>query len=198
MLKIPTYCDGLNRKLGGGLYGLFEIFGDEGVGKTGVCMSLFKSVSGLYVDMDGTFPHQLNHLLDESKISLINGYAIDINPHDLVEMAETVCSSGIGLMIVDPVGVWDDWTIADLCKKLHPLCIQHSTTIGLINHCHANGNPKGNISSSTYCHTRIEMRSSPEKIPGGMVTEYEIKKNIHGPTMVKGSLVIDFEEVQYG
>ena len=193
---IPTYSAELNSATGGGLKGLFEVFGDEGVGKTGICMSLFRHAVGMYIDMDGTFPHHMRHLMGEGNVNLIPGHSL--SPGEVLSIIDTSANAGCDLVVIDPIGVWDDWTISSVIPSMHMASMKTGIAIGIINHCHGQGTSKGNITCSLYCHTRIEMRRSEDSMPDGMVTNFEVKKNIYGPNSMTGQIYIDFMEEQYG
>tara|TARA_S200002703_G_scaffold160056_1_gene176385 strand:+ start:5454 stop:6068 length:615 start_codon:yes stop_codon:yes gene_type:complete len=195
-MMLPTYSNELNQSLSGGVQGLFEIYGDEGVGKTGLCMSLFEHAVGMYIDMDGTFPHHMEHLMDRSNVNLIPGH--NLSSEDVLTVVQTSANANCDLVVIDPVGVWDDWTISDVVGQLHRISMRSDMAIGIVNHSHYGGQSKGNISCSTYCHIRVEMRKSEQLLPDGMITDFEIRKNIYGLGAARGRICIDFLEEHYG
>lgn len=177
--------------LGGGFSGFFELYGDEGVGKTGLLMSLFRWSKGIYVDLDGTFPTQLTHLMgNETGTTIIK--CPDLSKDDALSILSSSCEGGAELVVFDPIGVWDDWAISDFASKAHVMSMKSGTHIGVANHCHAAGNSKGDISLKTYCHMRVEIRSSEHEVSNGMVVNYSVNKNIYDSANKVGSLTIGF------
>jgi len=194
--KIRSHSDELNLALNGGFGGFFELYGDEGVGKTGLLMSMFGHKKGVYVDLDGTFPSHMVGLMGNNAGSAIIR-APNMSKDDALSLLSSSAQSEADLIVFDPIGVWDDWAISDFAAKAHVICMQSGIHVGVANHCHAAGNSKGDISLQTYCHVRVEIRNSGEEMPNGMINNYRIAKNVYGTAGNYGTFTIDFEEMLY-
>lgn len=191
---VPTYDSGLNKKLGGGLSGLVEIYGDEGTGKTGLALSLFQHQEGVFVDLDGTFPHHMVPVGSERNVSLFKPEKNILK--SIIDVAGAVSRYG-GIVVIDPVGVLTPTDIGKLVPELGCLGLADGALVVMINHCDAYGKSKGERYTTLYTSQRIELRGGvPWKKRGeviGMKSEYKVTKNNLEPPQCKGSLNILFE-----
>jgi len=186
---IPCYSEVVNGRLGGGFQGLCEIYGDEGVGKTGVALSLFNEGSGLFFDLDGSFPLHLSHLADKNNVNVVS--EIDLGIASIVKACK-IASEHVDLIAIDPIGIYGPYEISKLAAELSFFSVYSNTTIVVVNHCHSNGRPKGDESMGMYSNIRLEMRNGGEAGENGMKTLFRVTKNTYGDAFVEGEIEIDF------
>jgi hypothetical protein len=169
---IPTYDAELNEKLGGGLTGLVEIYGDEGVGKTGLALSLFTHQEGVFIDMDGTFPYPLVPVGSERNVTVVR--PVDPTAENISAAANAISRQG-GICIIDP----------------------DSGLIVVVNHTYADGSSKGERYTTLYTSQRIEVREGAQWKKGGkaigMKSPYRITKNSLKAPYGEGVLEIQFK-----
>ena len=185
----PCYSEAVNERLGGGFQGLCEIYGDEGVGKTGLALSLFKKGRGLYFDLDGSFPLHLKHLATEHHVNIVN-YA-DLSVTDLAKACK-IASEHVDLIVLDPIGIYGPYDLSKLASELSFITVYSNVTAIVINHCHSNGKPKGDDSMGMYSNIRLEMRDGEKADENGMKTLFRVTKNTYGEAYVGGEIDIDF------
>jgi hypothetical protein len=191
---IPTYDAELNEKLGGGLTGLVEIYGDEGVGKTGLALSLFTHQEGVFIDMDGTFPYPLVPVGSERNVTVVR--PVDPTAENISAAANAISRQG-GICIIDPVGILTAKEIERLMPNLgHPV-ERDSGLIVVVNHTYADGSSKGERYTTLYTSQRIEVREGAQWKKGGkaigMKSPYRITKNSLKAPYGEGVLEIQFK-----
>ena len=198
--NITTGFAAINDVLVGGfaLGSLCEIYGDEGVGKTSVAVSISKEHSVGFIDMDQSLPAQLVEWLGDSE-NLIVSHPPAGGLIELIELVD-ILARNVEVVVVDPVGVLD-WR--DM-EKFVPAAAQtasiYNSIVLLVNHSNRMGVPNGHQWTSFYCAQRIEMRQgavqyNPESGQSeSMTVLVRTTKNAHGPNFRESEMSFQFNE----
>ena len=190
--SIATVHEELNHSIGGGFtsQGLVEVYGDEGAGKTAMAISLSNYAEVGYIDLDGTFPHQLVDTVGRSDQLLLAQLNPDVSTEDLIEMVNAMCSN-LPVTVIDPIGCLD-WTKVDaLGPILSRISMQYNRLIVLVNHANMyNESPNDRI-TSFYCKQPVQFKKIKAD-KKGMQVDYRVTKNLLHPPFKYGTININF------
>ena len=191
---IPTIHPELNESLGGGLVsiGLVEIYGHEGVGKTATALSLSEHADVAFIDMDGTFPHQLVDLVGR-RDRLVLAQLFPTSTADQLTEFIGPLAQGLDAVVVDPVGCLPWHVVSELIPALARLSCQHQMLMVLVNHANASQASPSEAVCSFYCKQRIQM-APVDANSQAMRVQFRITKNLIHPPFAQGTLKIPFEE----
>ncbi len=192
--SVATIHEDLNHSIGGGFtsQGLVEIYGDEGAGKTATAISLSHYAEVGYIDLDGTFPHQLEHIVGRSDQLLLCQLTPDVSVENLSEMVEAMCSN-LPVVVIDPLGCLEWEKVEALGPILSRMSKQYNCLIVLVNHANAfNESPNERI-TSFYCKQRVQVQKT-EANEKGMQIEFRVTKNLLYPPFKYGTIDIQFQE----
>ena len=191
---IATIHPELNASLGGGLVstGLVEIYGDEGVGKTATALSLSAHANVAFIDLDGTFPHQLVDLVGRRDRLALAQLSPDSTADQMIEFV-TPLAKELDVVAIDPLGCLGWNVMSELVPLLSRLSCQHQMLIVLVNHANAFHASPSEAVSSFYCKQRIEM-STVDASNEAMRVQFRTTKNLMHPPFAHGTLRIPFDE----
>ena len=191
---IATVHSELNASLGGGVVssGLVEIYGDEGVGKTATAISLSEHADVAFIDMDGTFPHQLVDLVGRRDRLALAQLFPNSTTDELEEFISPLVRE-LDAVVIDPIGCLPWHVVSELVPILSRLSSQHQMLILLINHANAFQESTSEAVCSFYCKQRIQM-STVDASSEAMRVQFRTTKNLMHPPFAHGTLRIPFDE----
>ena len=192
--SVATIHEDLNHSIGGGFtsQGLVEIYGDEGAGKTATAISLSHCAEVGYIDLDGTFPHQLQHIVGRSDQLLLAQLTPDASIDSLTEMVQ-VMSNNLPVVVIDPLGCLEWEKVEALIPILSRISKQDDSLIVLVNHANAYSESPNERITSFYCKQRVQVQKK-EANEKGMQVDFRVTKNLLHPPFKYGTLNIQFHE----
>ena len=190
--SIATIHPALNDALGGGFSatGVVEIYGEEGVGKTATAMSLSEHTPMAFLDLDGTFPHQLVELVGRTDHLVLAQLAPEISMTDLVDMIETLVME-LDVIAIDPLALLGSSMEESLVPVLSRLACKHESLIVLVNHANAFNESPSQRMTSFYCKQRVQMLRADANAKQ-MKVDFRVTKNLLHPPFSYGTLTIPF------
>lgn len=189
---IATIHPALNGSLGGGFTasGVVEIYGEEGVGKTATAISLSTYVPMAFLDLDGTFPHQMVELVGRTDHLVLAQLSPQATLTDLVDMIEPLIAE-IDVVAIDPLAILGPSIEESLVPVLSRLACQHESLVLLVNHANAFNESPSQRMTSFYCKQRVQMLKVDAN-EEQMKVDFRVTKNLIHPPFSYGTLTIPF------
>ena len=189
---IETVHPKLNDALGGGFpaKGLVEIYGEEGVGKTATAISLSAQAAIAFLDLDGTFPHQLVDIVGKSDQVILAQLNHQMTLSELAELIEPLIRE-VEVVVIDPLALLGTSIEEALVPLLSRLAHRYDRLVVLVNHAnHYNESPSQRM-TSFYCKQRVQM-SRVDADSEKMNVDFRITKNLLHPPFSYGTITIPF------
>lgn len=198
--NITTGFPEINDVLSGGFVrgSLCEIYGDEGVGKTSVAVSMSKYHSVGFIDMDRSLPANLVQWMGMEDNMLVS-YPPEGGVRTLAELVDLLAKN-VEVVVVDPVGVLDWRDMEQFLPTVAKIAALYNGIVVLVNHTNKLGVPNGQQWTSFYCSQRIEMRQGEVQLSPdtgrseSMVVAIRSTKNAHGPNFRESEMSFQFNE----
>ena len=202
-MKKPPVTTGfaeVNDVLCGGFVcgGLCEVYGDEGVGKTSVAISISKTHSCGFIDMDHSLPARLVDWIGDQG-NMIVSYPPKGGLPALIELVD-ILARNVEVVVVDPVGVLDWRDMEKFVPSAAQIASIYNGIVLLVNHSNKMNIPNGQQWTSFYCSQRVEMRQGEvqfNKKSGqseSMSVLIRTTKNAYGPNYQESEMSFHFNE----
>lgn len=189
---IETIHPTLNDALGGGfpLRGLVEIYGEEGVGKTATAISLSAQAFVAFLDLDGTFPHQLVDVVGRTDQIVLAQLNDEMTLSELTELIELLMRE-VEVVVIDPLALLGFFKEESLVPILSRLAQRYHRLVVLVNHANQYNESPSQRTTSFYCKQRVQM-SRVEADSEKMKVNFRITKNALHPPFSYGTITIPF------
>jgi predicted ATP-dependent serine protease len=198
--NITTGFEAINDVLGGGLTkgSLCEIYGDEGVGKTSVAISISTNHAVGFIDMDRSLPARLVEWMGDPN-NMVVSYPPEGGLGALIEIVELLAKN-VEVVVIDPVGVMEWRDMEQFLPSAAQIASIYNSIVLLINHSNQLGVPNGQQWTSFYCAQRVEMRQGDVQFDRetgqseSMSVLVRTTKNAHGPNFRESEMSFQFKE----
>ena len=189
---IETIHPKLNDALGGGfpVRGLVEIYGEEGVGKTATAISLSAQAFVAFLDLDGTFPHQLVDVVGRTDQIVLAQLTDEMTLSELTDLIEPLIRE-VEVVVIDPLALLGFSKEESLVPILSRLAQRYNRLVVLVNHANQYNESPSQRMTSFYCKQRVQM-SRVDADREKMKVDFRITKNALHPPFSYGTITIPF------